>query len=165
MKAGAVVETFGERLRSIRKDRGMTQEDIAAQIGVTKQTISQYERDVRRPDPNMLADIGDILHVSVDYLLGRTNDPIDYEDPVLLADLYGPIWDYFDGDAEKVYAVKKAIEEDAEREAAGWYINPETAREAQEAFDNYRVLFRCREGKQTRRHPNGRRSPQATQGH
>ena len=41
--------TFGERLKFLRDQKGVTQEDLAELLGVNKQTISGYERGVRRP--------------------------------------------------------------------------------------------------------------------
>ena len=48
--------TFGERLKFLRDQKGVTQEDLAELLGVNKQTISGYERGVRKPDFERLDD-------------------------------------------------------------------------------------------------------------
>lgn len=65
------MEVFAARLRTLRKNADMTQDDLAKRIGIHKQTISQYERGVRRPDLETLAALADVLNVSADYLVGN----------------------------------------------------------------------------------------------
>lgn len=67
------METFPERLRRLRKGYGLTQEDLAKMVGVNKQTISQYERGVRRPDLEMLTRLSERLGTTTDYLVGKTD--------------------------------------------------------------------------------------------
>lgn len=63
--------TFKERLRSLRKESGMTQEELGKRVQMGKQAISQYERGVREPDYDVLSYLCDIFNVSTDYLLGK----------------------------------------------------------------------------------------------
>lgn len=65
--------TLGQRLRELRAQRKLSQQGLADLAGVTKQTISQYERGVRKPDLNMLTELGDIFNVSTDYLTGQSD--------------------------------------------------------------------------------------------
>jgi len=67
--------TLGERLKRTRGERGLTQEELAAMVHVSDATINRYEKNLRRPGPEMLRLLGDALQVSADYLLGRTDDP------------------------------------------------------------------------------------------
>lgn len=62
-----------ERLRELRKQSDLSQQDIADKMGVSKQTISQYERGVREPDLDNLLALCDIFNVSADYLLGKAD--------------------------------------------------------------------------------------------
>lgn len=75
---------FGSRLKELRKQSGLTQEQLAARIGVTKSVISFYELRERSPSPEVLAKLSYIFHVSTDYLLGieraRTIDVSDLDD-------------------------------------------------------------------------------------
>ena len=64
-------ETFGQRLSRIRKEKGLTQEDIAKRIVISPQAVSKWENDVSSPDILVLSSLADILGVSVDELLGR----------------------------------------------------------------------------------------------
>lgn len=65
--------TFKERLRTLRKEHGMTQEELAKRVQLGKQAISQYERGVREPDYDVLSYLCDIFNVSTDYLLGKVD--------------------------------------------------------------------------------------------
>jgi len=62
---------FPERLKSLRKDKGMTQEELGLKINVTKVSISGYENGNRTPDMDTLQKIADVLETTIDYLLGR----------------------------------------------------------------------------------------------
>ena len=62
--------TFGKRLRHIRKERKMTQEDFAKLLGTSKQILSRYEREDRSPRIEVVRKYAEALKVSADYLLG-----------------------------------------------------------------------------------------------
>lgn len=79
--------TFGERLRFLRKQRDVTQEELAARAGVGKQAISQYERGVRTPDYETLGAISDFFNVSTDYMIGKSDVTIRLLDTDDLAKL------------------------------------------------------------------------------
>lgn len=61
---------FGNRLRILRKERGLVQSQLADQLGLTKSVISAYETDLRMPSYDILIRISKIFGVSTDYLLG-----------------------------------------------------------------------------------------------
>ena len=67
------MKSFGDRLRELRDQRDISQKELADKLGVNKQTISQYERDVREPSLDMLSSLCDFFNVSADYILGKTN--------------------------------------------------------------------------------------------
>lgn len=72
---------FGNRLKSLRKQYGLTQQQLADRIGVTKSVISFYELKERAPSPDVLIKLSFIFHVSTDYLLGlKRNKTIDVTD-------------------------------------------------------------------------------------
>ena len=62
-----------ENIRSIRVDRGYTQEQIAKQLGISQNTYSQYEIGVLNYPVDAIVKLADIYGVSTDYLLGRTS--------------------------------------------------------------------------------------------
>ncbi len=61
---------FGDILKKLRLDSGMTQKDLAIKVGVTKSVISYYELSERAPSPDVLIKLSSIFHVTTDYLLG-----------------------------------------------------------------------------------------------
>lgn len=63
--------TLGHRLKKAREENRLLQKDVASKIGISHNTISQYENDVRKPDPDTLAKFADLFGVSADWLLGR----------------------------------------------------------------------------------------------
>ncbi len=65
-----------ENLRSIRKKKGYTQEDVAMHLKVTRGSYAKYERGERKPDPDMLIKLSEFFNVSIDYLVGNTNIPM-----------------------------------------------------------------------------------------
>lgn len=61
---------FGDKLRSLRTEAGMTQTDLAKRLNITKSVVSYYELQERTPSSDVLIQLADIFHVSTDYLLG-----------------------------------------------------------------------------------------------
>lgn len=74
------MSSFNERLFELRHQLDLSQAELANRIGVNKQTISQYERGVRRPDLDTLSILCDFFNVSSDYILGKSNVTIRYVD-------------------------------------------------------------------------------------
>lgn len=66
---------LGTRIASLRKNKKMTQENIAKRIGIPRSTYSNYEAGNREPDNETLKKIAKCLETSTDYLLGLTDDP------------------------------------------------------------------------------------------
>lgn len=64
-----------QRLRELRKEKGLTMKKLGEMVGVGESTISQYENGKRQPDFTTLDKLAEIFNVSVDYLLGRTDVP------------------------------------------------------------------------------------------
>lgn len=61
--------TFGEKLFHLRKEKGLTQETLAEQIGTTRQAISKWENDQGYPETEKLLQLSNILEISIDFLL------------------------------------------------------------------------------------------------
>ena len=68
-------ETFGQRLARIRKERGYTQVELAAKIGITQALITDYERDKMRMYVEMAIRFSKALDISTDELLGIKQAP------------------------------------------------------------------------------------------
>lgn len=67
------MNTLGKRLRYLRKENGLTQEQLADIFLLNKSSISRYEKGHQVPEIDTLNQIADFFDVSIDYLLGRTN--------------------------------------------------------------------------------------------
>lgn len=63
--------TIGEQLKWIRNRKGISQEELAEQIHMRRQTVSSYERGISTPDIYKLIAMADYLDVSLDELVGR----------------------------------------------------------------------------------------------
>ena len=62
------------RLKQLRLDKQLRQEQVARLVGVSKGAISAYETDIRQPSYDVLIRLANLYRVSVDYLLGITDD-------------------------------------------------------------------------------------------
>lgn len=69
-------ETIGNRIAKFRKAKGMTQEDLANQLGVSAQAVSKWENDASCPDISLLPQLCKILGVTADELLTGKNDEV-----------------------------------------------------------------------------------------
>ena len=62
---------FKERLFELRRQAGLSQEELAHLLGLTRQAVQKWEAGTSRPDMDNLAALADYFHVSLDYLTGR----------------------------------------------------------------------------------------------
>ena len=67
------IDRFAQRLKTLRKERGITQQQLADGVGISKGGLSYYENTGRTPDITILERFADYFGVTTDYLLGRTN--------------------------------------------------------------------------------------------
>lgn len=61
---------LGERLKELRKEAGLTQQQVADRVWVSKTTIWYYEQSENDPSPEMIVKLAKVFHVTTDYLLG-----------------------------------------------------------------------------------------------
>ncbi|WP_071837937.1 helix-turn-helix domain-containing protein [Selenomonas ruminantium] len=66
---------IGERIRNIREDEDILQQELADAVGINVSVLSRIEKGTRQLRDDELIKIADKLNVSVDYLLGRTDEP------------------------------------------------------------------------------------------
>lgn len=71
-------EALPKKLKALRDERGWFQKHVADKLNIKSNTLSGYENGTRSPDPEMLVRIAELYNVSVDYLLGREGNPLDY---------------------------------------------------------------------------------------
>jgi transcriptional regulator with XRE-family HTH domain len=63
-------ETPGSRVARLRREKGITQIELAEKLGVTQSVVSDYERDVLRLNSELIVQLTEILNVSADEILG-----------------------------------------------------------------------------------------------
>lgn len=81
-KAGS----FPARLRETRAKRGLEQAQLAARAGIPATSISHFEAGRRKPSLVNLGNLAEALEVSIDYLLGRTDNPEAHIDAAAFRD-------------------------------------------------------------------------------
>lgn len=64
-----VTKTMGEIISTLRKEKGMTQKEVADLLGVTDKAVSKWERDVAFPDTATIPKLAEIFEVSVEELM------------------------------------------------------------------------------------------------
>ncbi|MBQ3515334.1 MAG: helix-turn-helix domain-containing protein [Lachnospiraceae bacterium] len=71
---------FNENMKALRKNKGLTQDELASRLNVVRQTISKWEKGLSVPDAEMLQKIADVLESDVSQLLGapiKQNENVD----------------------------------------------------------------------------------------
>jgi len=61
--------TFNEKIRECREEAGLSQNDIAEKLSITRQAISKWERGINEPDIETIVRLADIYNVTIDQLL------------------------------------------------------------------------------------------------
>ena len=74
---------LSDNIKTIRKNRGFTQVELAARLHVTRQTISKWEKGYSVPDAALLSRMAEVLEVPVTELLGAPSQPVSDPDPIV----------------------------------------------------------------------------------
>ncbi|MGG3773061.1 helix-turn-helix domain-containing protein [Heyndrickxia faecalis] len=85
---------FGKRLSALRKQKGLSQYELADRLGYSRGQIANYEQGKREPDYETLRKIADFFDVTTDYLLGRTDIRTLNEEDDSLAEINKLIKEY-----------------------------------------------------------------------
>jgi len=72
---------FKDRMKSLRKQRGLSQRDLAQALKVSYSTVAAWESGTRFPSVETQEDIADYFNVTLDYLYGRDEGSVYYFDP------------------------------------------------------------------------------------
>ena len=64
---------LGKKIRDLRMERGLTQSQLAAKVGVSMSAVSLWESDINEPKAGYVLKPSEIFGVSADYLLGKEN--------------------------------------------------------------------------------------------
>ncbi|MCI7180056.1 MAG: helix-turn-helix domain-containing protein [Lachnospiraceae bacterium] len=110
------------RIKSLRKKRGLIQEILAAELGITQQMLSKYEKDISAIKVDILKKLAKYFNVTTDYLLGlsdvkwdltgqiRVNETIDeYYD---LIEVYKKLDKY---DQEMIWTIIQSVKKTSEK--------------------------------------------------
>ena len=102
---------FAIRLKKLRIDKQLTQDELAPRLGISRSTLGMYETGKREPDCETLETIADFFNVNMDYLIGNSDIPYAWEEMANAMGICPP--NDFDGDPEDWYKMKMAQEQDA----------------------------------------------------
>lgn len=69
------MKNFSEQLKALRNERGLTQKQLGEVTGLSARGIQDYELGQRKPGLDALIALADFFGVSIDYLVGRSDDP------------------------------------------------------------------------------------------
>ena len=100
---------FKDRFKALRLEKGLTQDEIAARLDLTKTAVSSYERGKNKPRFEMLDTMADLFDVNIDYLSGSSDTRRPYpriapeEEDKLGADLINVDIDIEEYDLVKAY--------------------------------------------------------------
>lgn len=132
---------FSDRLRYLRLQEDLSQSELAEKVGISKSSINMYERGEREPGIEMLESIADYFNVDMGYLLGRSDDPTNYNDPDLIASIPLTYMEACENDVRRAWKMMQSVDRDAHNEAVpsmeqnnkidGAYLS--LAKEAQDA--------------------------------
>lgn len=102
---------FSERLKELRKDKDLSQAELAKKLNVSKSTISMLEVGSRKPSWELMEQIADFFNVDLDYLLGKEEQSrffMDYSMYTVVNEL--------SSDSELLAVVEKASKDNGFRE-------------------------------------------------
>ena len=89
-----VIHLFGDRLKELRKERNLTQEDIGNLCGVAKNTVSNWENNANQPSFDIVKKLAQYFGVTIDYLLNFTQNDVDNMERLKQALKQAGMWNY-----------------------------------------------------------------------
>ncbi len=75
-------KNIGEMISSLRKEKGMTQSDLAEKMNVTDKAVSKWERNLSCPDVNSIPKLAEVLGVSVDELMNTKKKKVSSDNKI-----------------------------------------------------------------------------------
>ena len=73
---GGLVMSFSDRIIQLKKERKLLQKDIASSVGLSLRAYQYYEKGQKEPTLSVLLRLADYFDVSLDYLVGRSDDSV-----------------------------------------------------------------------------------------
>ena len=81
------VEKVGKQIAILRKEKGLTQNDLGERLGVSFQAVSKWERGEALPDITLLPDLAKILETTIDFILCSDEKAVEYKGRFSVADM------------------------------------------------------------------------------
>ena len=110
------------RIKQLREKRGIIQEILAAELGITQQMLSKYERDVTLIKVDILKKIATYFNVTTDYLLGVSDVKRDLQRQMKMNETLDEYYDwieiYKDGDSydkEMIWSIMQTVKKVGEK--------------------------------------------------
>lgn len=121
---------LNERLKQLRKEKKVTQQDVANYLGITRPAYTAYEKGNRSPDYDLLNKLAKYFNVTTDYLLGSTFNETDNSQKPELTPYQQEVLDFFNS-----------------REDLFFHDHPGDIRDALEQFEIYYEVWKKQQGK------------------
>lgn len=121
---------LNERLKQLRKEKKVTQQDVANYLGITRPAYTAYEKGNRSPDYDLLNKLAKYFNVTTDYLLGSTSNETDKSQKPELTPYQQEVLDFFNS-----------------REDLFFHDHPGDIRDALEQFEIYYEVWKKQQGK------------------
>ena len=116
---GKISDIIDSRL----KELGIKGSKMCDDLGISRSALTELRKGrTTTLKADRAAEIAHYLGISVDYLLGRTDDPVDYEDGDILAEIPLSYVEATDGDMKKAREAMIAVENDAKKERSGLQV-------------------------------------------
>ena len=96
------------KIIQLLSDQEHNQKDLTDYLGIDKSTFTAWKNGKSRSYNKYIYEIAEFFGVSTDYLLGRTDDPINYDDNTLIAEIPEDILEHFNGNVKEAYRAWKA---------------------------------------------------------
>lgn len=113
-------KNFCDTFRELRMEKKLSQEAIAKELDVSQSLINNWETNRSTPAPEMLEYIADYFAISVDYLIGRTNDrrfyAPDYKNKKIVNLLYDKVKDLSEDKQQMILNVTEAVMKDIDKQ-------------------------------------------------
>ncbi|WP_186370656.1 helix-turn-helix domain-containing protein [Shouchella miscanthi] len=113
---------YGRRLASLRKQKKLSQEALTQILGINRSTYARYETEKTQPDFDTLQQLANFYDVTIDYLLGRTDNP---NSDISIAHDGGPQYEdedereFIEQQLEQYRKMKKRFQEEVKRDKRG----------------------------------------------
>lgn len=114
------------RIKQLRENRGLIQEILASELGITQQMLSKYERDVLCIKVDVLKKIAEYFNVTTDYLLGISEVKRDLQGQMKMnktLDTYYDLIEIYKGldeyDQELVWSIMQMVKKTCEKRKSG----------------------------------------------